>query len=142
IPGILLVQDLEPASDGTSDFYAGLWVGPVVRLHETGEGDTSFRANFNARGGSIAVALDGTGDVLLASAAPETLFRFNRSGALVSAPTFVSPDLAQGGVGPIVPVPDGTGDFYIGGVLTTYNGVIVNNFARVHADGSLASVVK
>jgi len=36
---------------------------------------------------------------------------------------------------------DATRDLYIGGGFTTYNGVPVNHIARIHADGSLASVV-
>jgi hypothetical protein len=39
----------------------------------------------------------------------------------------------------MVPVPDGTNDFYIGGAFSAYNGAPANNFARIHADGSLAS---
>jgi hypothetical protein len=149
--GVTQVVDLEPAADGTSDLYAGLWVGPVTRVHETGAFDSSFQADQNLRGITIAVAQDGSGDVLLSAASPATssvsLFRFSRNGALVSAPTFVSPTLVTSvsGFGPsistIVPLQDGTGDFYIGGYFTSYNGAVVNHFARIHADGSLASVV-
>jgi beta-propeller uncharacterized protein DUF5122 len=39
----------------------------------------------------------------------------------------------------MVPIPDGTTDFYIGGGFSAYNGAPANNFARIHADGSLAS---
>jgi hypothetical protein len=140
LSGIPLVGDLAPAGDGTSDFYAALWVGPLMRVHETGATDTSFRADLNVRGTTLAVTQDGSGDVLLAASSLEPLFRFHRSGALVSAPTFVTP-ASDGGVATIVPLQDGTGDFYIGGSFTTYNGVAVNHFARIHADGSLASVV-
>jgi hypothetical protein len=140
--GIPVVTDLAPAGDGTSDLYAGFWVGPLSRLHETGAPDTSFKAevNVNARG-DIAVTQDGSGDVLQAVASsPETLFRFDRSGALVSAPTFIAPSL-DNLISTIVPVPDGTGNFYIGGFFTTYNGVAVNHIARIHGDGTLASIV-
>jgi len=41
----------------------------------------------------------------------------------------------------IVPLPDGTRDLYIGGAFTMYNGVAVNHIARVHADGSLGSIL-
>jgi hypothetical protein len=138
--GIPTVVALAPAGDGTADLYAGLWVGPLIRLHETGAADASFNATLNARGYAIAVTQDGSGDVLLGSASPETLFRFNRNGDVVPAPTFISPTM-EGVPVSIVPVPDDTGDVYIGGNLTTYNGATVNNFARIHADGSLASVV-
>jgi hypothetical protein len=138
--GIPVVTALAPAGDTTSDLYVGLWVTPLIRVHDTGAADTSFKADFDARAGEIAVAQDGSGDVLISALSPETLFRYNRSGALVSAPNFITPTL-DAIVTSIVPLQDGTGDFYIGGFLTTYNGVAVNHFARIHADGSLASVV-
>jgi hypothetical protein len=138
--GVPNVWDIERAADGTSDLYAGTWVGPLIRVHDTGAFDTSFKTDLNARGTKIAVAQDGSGDVLLVSASPETLFRFNRSGALVSAPSFITPTV-DAVVLTIVPVQDGTGDFYIGGYFTSYNGAAVNHFARIHADGTLASVV-
>ena len=109
-------------------------------MHDTGATDTSFKADFDARAGEIAVAQDGSGDVLISALFPETLFRYNRSGALVSAPNFITPTL-DAIVTSIVPLQDGTGDFYLGGYFTSYNGVSVNHFARIHADGSLASVV-
>ena len=34
-----------------------------------------------------------------------------------------------------------TGDVYIGGEFTMYDGVVVNHFARIHGDGELASVI-
>lgn len=134
------VGDLAPAGDGTSDLYVTQWVGPLSRLHETGAGVTGFKTDTSdARGSRIAVTQDGSGDVLLS--AEGRLVRYNPSGELVTAPTFIPPTMEGGGVFTIVPVPDGTGDVYIGGNFTTYNGAAVNNFARIHADGSLASVV-
>jgi hypothetical protein len=143
--GLSLFLALAPAGDGAADFYASLWVGPLIRVRETGASDTSFNADLaslNPRSHAIAVTQDGSGDVLIApesSALP--LVRFNRYGALVTAPTFVTPTMGGGGVSTIVPVSDDTGDVYIGGSLTTYNGAAVNHFARIHADGTLASVV-
>jgi hypothetical protein len=136
--GVPNILDLEPAGDGTSDFYASSWIAPLLRVHETGAFDRST-ADVSTRAGVIAVAQDGSGDVLLASLIAE-MFRVSRNGELVSAPSFVPPTL-NNNVTTIVPIQDGTGDFYIGGFLTTYNGVAVNHFARVHADGTLASVV-
>jgi hypothetical protein len=138
--GIPVVTALAPAGDTTSDLYVGLWVTPLIRVHDTGAVDPTFKADFDARAGKIAVAQDGSSDVLISALSPETLFRYNRSGALVSAPNFVTPTL-DAIVTSIVPLQDGTGDFYIGGYFTTYNGVAANHFARIHADGSLASVV-
>lgn len=134
LSGIPMVQGIVPAGDGTSDLYAGLSVGPLIRLHDNGAADTSHRVNLNVRGGPIAVTQDGSRDVLLAAAVPQTLYRFNRNGSVISAPTFVSPTLVAPertpAVSIIVPVQDGTGDFYIGGTLTMYNGAAVNHFAR------------
>jgi hypothetical protein len=137
LPSILA---LVPANDGTTDLYGSRWNAPLIRLHDTGAFDTSFKVDVTSMGGVIAVTQDGSGDVLVASMSPATLFRFSRTGALVSAPTFVSPTL-DSAVATIVPLQDGTGDFYIGGLFKRYNGVAVNHFARIHADGSLASVV-
>ena len=37
----------------------------------------------------------------------------------------------------IVPAADGTGDIYVGGYFTTYNGVSANHIVRLNSDGSL-----
>jgi hypothetical protein len=138
ICNIPTVGNLAPAGDGTADLYVSLWVGPLLRLHESGAGVTNFKTDTSdARGSMIAVTQDGSGDVLLS--ADVRLFRYNPSGELVTAPTFIPPTM-EGGVFTIAPVPNDTGDVYIGGSVTTYNGVAVNHFARIHADGSLASV--
>jgi hypothetical protein len=55
-------------------------------------------------------------------------------------PEFREPTL-DANIYSIAPVQDGTGDFYIAGTFTRYNGAAVNHIARIHADGSLASVV-
>jgi hypothetical protein len=89
---------------------------------------------------SIAPVQDGTGDLYASGLADNRirLLRFNRNGAVVS--TFQEPNL-DAEVLTIVPLPDGTRDLYIGGAFTMYNGVAVNHIARVHADGSLASII-
>ena len=68
--------------------------------------------------------------------AGKRLCRLNRHGAVV--PTFHEPIIDRD-VFTIVPALDGTGDIYIGGQFTTYNGQVVNRIARIHADGTLAS---
>jgi hypothetical protein len=141
------------AEDGTGDLYAGGRIGiyngtPVtygnIRIHENGARDTTYAPAVEIISYAIAPAQDGTGDVFISgngtdgSKPPFRLLRFNRNGAL--APTFHEPT-TLGVAYTIVPVLDGTGDVYIGGDFTTYNGAAVNHFARIHADGSLASVV-
>ena len=84
---------------------------------------------------------DGTNDVWVGGVSrPDNrhIKRVNRSGTIVS--TFQEPNL-DAEVYTIAPLKDGTRDFYIGGVFTTYNGAAVNHFARIHGDGTLASVV-
>ncbi|HKY73497.1 MAG TPA: delta-60 repeat domain-containing protein [Nitrospira sp.] len=138
---------IELAADGSRDIYAGgLRAFGPIRVHETGALDTTFSptepintlATF-----AIASAEDGTGDVVVSG--PFRLLRINRNGEL--APTFQEPTLSPALPGPngdhsvytMVPIPDGTRDFYIGGAFSAYNGGPANNFARIHADGSLAS---
>ena len=153
-----IVEAIAPARDGSGDVYVGGRIAsyngtPVngsLRAHENGELDTSFTPAVQLVPNVICPAQDGTGDLLFSGftvVAPNVVFRLlrlDRTGALVS--TFHEPTLSaqapnDGWVLTVVPVLDGTGDLYIGGVFTTYNGVPVNHIARIHADGSLASVV-
>lgn len=134
------VVALVPAGDGTQDLYAGLWLGSI-RVQPTGALDTAYARTVDVLTFAITPTGDGTNDVWVGGVSRgdnRHLKRFNRSGAVVS--TFQEPNL-DAEVYTIVPAQDGTRDFYIGGLFTTYNGVAVNHFARVHADGSLASVV-
>jgi beta-propeller uncharacterized protein DUF5122 len=134
------------AADGSRDIYAGgLRAFGPVRVHETGALDTTFSPTeplITLATYAIVAAEDGTGDVVVSG--PTRLLRLNRTGDLV--PTFQEPTLSPSPPGPgngwvltMVPIPDGTTDFYIGGGFGAYNGAPANNFARIHADGSLAS---
>src|SRR5262249_5810320 len=149
-----IVEAIAPARDGSGDVYAGGHIGiyngstvnSSMRVHENGALDPSYAQAVQLFPNVICPAQDGTGDVLLNGFFSPDIFRLlrlNRNGALVS--TFHEPSLAAEAsfdpwVFTIVPVLDGTRDFYIGGGFTTYNGVPVNHIARIHADGSLASV--
>ena len=154
IAGTTAVETIALAADGSRDIYAGGRIGgyngtPVtlgsIRVHETGALDTTFVPTEPMITFAIAPAEDGSGDVVVfglgtkTSDRPSRLLRLNRNGGLVS--TFHEPTLGNDLVLSIVPVLDGTRDLYIGGAFTTYNGVPVNHIARIHADGSLASVV-
>ena len=158
ILGATGVETIALTADGSRDIYAGGRITEYngmpafgsIRVHETGALDTSFAPAVFMIAFAIASAEDGTGDVLVSAFEPTQptgqlrLLRFSRTGTLV--PTFQQPNLgAEAGfdalVSTIVPVLDGTRDLYIGGTFTTYNGVPVNHIARIHADGSLASVV-
>ena len=130
-----VVEALASAADGTDDFYVGGRM-PLLRLKASGAGDPSFESASSGLVLAIAPAQDGTGDVLVSRV--NGLSRLSRTGASVS--TFREPGV-DGVIYTVVPVLDGTRDFYIGGGIKTYNGVAVNHFARIHADGTLASVV-
>jgi hypothetical protein len=134
-----VVEVIAPVSQGTQDIYIGGRIG-LFRVLETGAFDTSFTAAVPVITFSIAPVQDGTGDLYVSGLADNRirLLRFNRNGAVVS--TFQEPNL-DAEVLTIVPLPDGTRDLYIGGAFTMYNGVAVNHIARVHADGSLASIL-
>jgi uncharacterized delta-60 repeat protein len=130
-----VVEALAPAADGTDDIYVGGRMR-LVRLKASGAVDPTFGSTESRLVLAIAPAQDGTGDVLVSTV--NGLIRLSRNGAIVS--TFHEANV-DGGIYTIVPVLDGTRDFYIGGLIKTYNGVPVNHIARVHADGTLASVV-
>jgi hypothetical protein len=130
-----VVEALASTADGTEDIYVGGRM-PFLRLKASGATDPTFESAVPGMVIAIAPAQDGTGDVLVSRV--DRLIRLSRTGALV--PTFREPRI-DAEIYTIVPVLDGTRDFYIGGLIKTYNGVPVNHFARVHADGSLASVV-
>jgi hypothetical protein len=152
-PILVIVEAIAPARDGSGDVYAGGHIGMYngstvnssMRVHENGALDPSYAQAVQLFPNVICPAQDGTGDVLVGGFSPTDglrLLRLNRNGAVVS--TFQEPRLAPEGssfVLTIVPVLDGTRDLYIGGTFTTYNGVPVNHIARIHADGSLASIV-
>jgi hypothetical protein len=134
-----VVEVIAPVGRGTQEIYIGGQIG-LFRMLETGAFDTTFTAAVQMITFSIAPVPDGSGDVYASGFADNRirLLRFNRHGAVVA--TFTEPNL-DGEVLTIVPVSDGTRDFYIGGAFTTYNGVAVNHIARVHADGSLAGIL-
>jgi uncharacterized delta-60 repeat protein len=153
------VEVLVPVGDGTQDLYAGgrinlyndALVNYSVRVKENGALDPTYAPALPLVTQTIAPAQDGTGDVFVSGYTPgpnlvssARLLRFNRNGALV--PTFQEPRLTSDSQNPvvfhIVPILDGTRDLYIGGLFERYNGVPVNFFTRIHADGSLASVVE
>ena len=152
IMGTNAVETITVVADGSGDIYAGGRMAeynrmPVtfgsIRVHETGALDTTFAPTEPMITFAISPARDGTTDVLMwglgtrTQDRPSRLLRLNHNGSLSS--TFHEPTAEAVWILTIVPAIDGTGDLYIGGQFTTYNGAPANNFARIHADGSLAS---
>ncbi len=133
-----VVEVIAPVGQGTRGLYIGGRIG-VLRMLDSGAFDPAFLAAVPMTVLSMAPVQDGTGDLYVSGFADNRirLLRFNRHGTMVS--TFHEP-IVDAEVLTIVPLSDGTGDVYIGGAFTLYNGVAVNHLARVHADGSLASL--
>jgi hypothetical protein len=152
--GSSAVETLARAADGSGTIYAGGHISQYngtqvpfgsIRVHDNGVLDSSYAQAVLIVPLGIFPAQDGTGDIFVSgfSSGNFRLLRLDRSGALVSTfrePTLqIEPDTPYWLVN-VVPVLDGTRDLYIGGTFTTYNGMPVNHIARIHADGSLASI--
>jgi beta-propeller uncharacterized protein DUF5122 len=157
--GSSAVETLVGAADGSGDIYAGGHISQYngtqvpfgsIRVHDNGVLDTSYAQAVQLVPMGMSPAQDGTGDILVSGfsvvegLSTFRLLRVDRTGALVA--NFREPALHIEQDTPywlvnVVPVLDGTRDLYIGGTFTTYNDVPVNHIARIHADGSLASVV-
>jgi hypothetical protein len=142
ISGTPVVEAIAPAGDGTQDIYFAGRIGTTgsSRVKDTGAFDPTYAPVDPLFASEIAPAHDGTTDVFLSQGSNRggRLLRLDRTGAAV--PTFREP-VIDAEILQIIPVPDGTRDLYLGGAFMTYNGIVVNHIARVHADGSLASVV-
>ncbi len=141
------------AIDGSRSVYAagrlGLaeMEGGVIRLLEDGSVDHSFSSTLRFGSGQgisvMAPAADASGDVYVgggfnvASGAPaDGIVRLKCDGTLDGgfAP---DPGLSFDAVYAILPVADGSGDIYVGGVFSHTNGGY-NDLVRLHADGSIA----
>lgn len=96
---------------------------------------------FNSPVSSIAPASDGSDDVYVGgsftayeSFVANRIARINNDGTF--DPGFVSGTGFDRSVFTISPRSDGSGDVYIGGSFTSYNGNVVGGIARVNLDGS------
>jgi uncharacterized delta-60 repeat protein len=159
------VNAIAPADDGTGDIYVGgiftsyngiANIRRIVRLNSDGSVDSSFdigtggSAGFDAQVDTIATAGDGTGDIYVggafttynATSNTNRLIRLNSDGSIDTAFNIGSGASAgfDFSVSQILPLKDGTGDVYVGGVFTTYNGTAnINRIIRLNSDGSMDS---
>lgn len=99
---------------------------------------------FNGTVNSISPALDGSDDVYVGgeffiykNSFTRGIARLNNDGSLdmgfVTGPGFSG----VGVVNSVAPATDGSGDVYVGGRFTDYNGSAVNYIARLNLDGTL-----
>ena len=154
------VTSLAPTSDGSDDIYVGGWFAKykkfdayhITRFNSNGSFDTSFvtGTGFNTDPETIAPANDGSGDVYFGGRGfwnyngtdISNIVRLNLDGTLDS--TFDAGTGFFNGTGSnndvyiIVPANDGSGDVYVGGNFTRYNGTDVGSgLVRLNKDGSI-----
>jgi Domain of unknown function (DUF5122) beta-propeller len=146
------VLSITPAADGSGDVYVGgdftTYSGAqairIVRLNANGTIDPAFATGFGFNGSVHHIVPAGTlsgnvyvgGDFTTYNGIQETrIVRLNANGSF--DPAFASATGFNNTVYSIAPVGDGSGDLYVGGAFSTYNGVVVNNLVRLNADGTV-----
>ncbi len=123
--------------------YNGTAVGKIARLTNLGAINGTFApaSGFNGTVNAIAIANDGSQDVLVGGAfttfdgaGAVRIARLNSVGGASGA--FSSGAGFNGTVNAILPVTDGTGDYYVGGAFTQYDGNPCNGIARISPTGT------
>ena len=144
------VHTIAPAGDGSGDLYVGgafstyngVTANSLVRLNADGSVDPSLvtGTGFNNAVFIVLPAGDGSGDLYVGGAftlyngAPaNNLVRLNANGTLEQ--TFVTGTGFNNTVFTLVPADDGSGDLYVGGAFTNYNGTVANDLVRLNSNG-------
>lgn len=131
---------------GSFTNYNGTTSNRIIRLNSNGTVDSSFNIGngFNNPVTCLAVALDGSGDVFVGGqftafdgTTRNRIARINLNGTLNG--TFLPTTGANGTVSAVSAAVDGSGDIYISGSFTTYNGTGTNatRLARINSNGTL-----
>jgi uncharacterized delta-60 repeat protein len=141
------------AEDGSGDIYVGgmfsaiqgVGANHIVRLNSDGSIDADFDVfgtGFDAAVHAVASAGDGSGDIYVGGEFSRyqgslrfSILRLNPDGTM--DPGFSTGMGFDGPVYAIVPVGDGSGDIYVGGYFTEYQGVARNRIVRLNPDGSV-----
>ena len=152
------VKSISFATDGSGDLYLGgmfttyngIASNRIIRLNSDGTVDTAFAVGTGFDGvisgvNSISPATDGSGDLYVGGnfttyngIASNHIIRLNNDGTVDTA--FVVGtgfDGVYSAVNSISPATDGSGDLYVGGDFTTYNGIASNNIIRLNSDGTV-----
>ena len=146
------VQSISPTNDGSGDVYVGgnfssyngTTSNRIIRLNSDGSVDTAFTSGFNSTVYSLSPTNDGSGNVYVGGAfttyngsgsGSTRIIRLNSDGSVDTAFAIGSGFNAR--VRSISPATDGSGDVYVGGSFTTYNGSASNRIIRLNSDGSV-----
>jgi len=143
----LEIAAIAPATDGSGDIWVGLLANTadddyheVVRLDSSGLAVSSYsiaRGTQDSLVGTLAVATDAlnAGDVYVGGDFDGGILRLNDDGS--RDPGFAVGDGFNGRVNSIVAADDGSGDIYVGGNFSRYDGKLVSGLVRLKSGGLL-----
>ncbi len=146
------IENITPATDGSGDIYLGGFfttyqgiASPgLIRLNNDGSIDTSFVVGSGFNGGVLdtAVATDGSGDIYVVGhfttyqgISSNRIIRLNSNGSIDTGFNVLNGFNAA--AYSIAAATDGSGDVYVGGFFTDYNGSAFNRIIRLDSDGSI-----
>jgi uncharacterized delta-60 repeat protein len=147
-----VVSSIVPAADGTGDFYVGgdftSYNGTdsnrIIRLNSDGTVDSGFASGsgFDNFVTSIVQASDGSGDIYVAGyftrykgIDSNHIIRLNSDGTVDSS--FAVGTGFDSLVLALAPASDNSGNIYVGGTFTSYNGTSSNRIIRLNSDGTV-----
>jgi uncharacterized delta-60 repeat protein len=153
------VSSIAPALDGSDDVYVGgsftkyenFVANHIARFNNDGSFDTGFVSGtgFDHPVFAISPASDSSGDVYAGGSFSSyngtpvgSIARVNLDGSLdtgfATGVGFEDTSFGFAAVGQITPAIDGSGDIYVAGRFTGYNGIAINSWlVRLNNDGSL-----
>jgi len=134
------VSTIVPAADGSGDVYVGGFShdsvegatfenGPI-RLNVDGSLDADFTSSFRAGEESIALAIDGSGDIYVSRNSPPYIARLNDDGSIDTG-FDTDPSGFNRSVKDIAVATDGSGDIFVGGEFSSCNSVLAANLVRL-----------
>lgn len=137
-----------PRADGTllvSGFftsYRGTACNKLVRLLADGTLDTGFDVGAGFDSGPNRIAELPDGKILVSGSFTSYRGTTQRQVARLNPDLSLDATLSTGtgfflGPNTLIPIEDGSGDFYVGGIISTYNGSPARYIMRLNADGSV-----
>ena len=145
---------LASPADGSGDVYAGgdftTYDGAqairIVRLNGDGTIDPGFATGVGFNGSVRGIVPAGTQGATIYVGGDFTTYNGIQRSRIVRLtangsfdPTFAIGTGFDNTVHVIASTGDGTGDIYVGGAFTNYNGIAANNLVRLNADGTVDS---